>query len=86
MSGYRERFPTGSRVRVALIGALETFRRAWRFHHPLTDQQIEYAGTVATVKDVGFYHGGDVLYVLDGVPGIWHEVCLLAPPSDDVAG
>jgi alkylation response protein AidB-like acyl-CoA dehydrogenase len=40
-------------------------------------------GTDAQKKQ---YLGGDVLYVLDGVPGIWHEVCLLAPPSDDVAG
>jgi hypothetical protein len=30
------------------------------------------------VRDVGFYHGGDVLYHLDGAPGIWHEVCLHA--------
>ena len=25
---------------------------------------------------VGFYHGGDALYELEGVPGVWHEVCL----------
>jgi hypothetical protein len=25
---------------------------------------------------VGFYHGGDVLYVLEGIPGVWHESCL----------
>ena len=22
------------------------------------------------------YHGGDVLYVLENVPGTWHEDCL----------
>jgi hypothetical protein len=26
---------------------------------------------------VGFYHGGDPLYSLDGVPGVWHERCLV---------
>jgi hypothetical protein len=24
----------------------------------------------------GYYHGGDVLYTLTGVRGIWHEQCL----------
>jgi hypothetical protein len=29
--------------------------------------------------EVGFYHGGDVLYTLDGIPGLWHEQCLVGP-------
>jgi hypothetical protein len=29
------------------------------------------------VQEVGFYHGGDVLYQLRGVPGTWHECCLI---------
>ena len=37
---------------------------------------MPYAGTVARVATVGFYHGGDVLYTLENIPGIWHEVCL----------
>jgi len=37
---------------------------------------MKYAGIQATVKSVGFYHGGDQLYVLEYVPGIWHEICL----------
>ena len=24
----------------------------------------------------GFYHGGDELYKLKGMPGVWHEQCL----------
>jgi len=48
----------------------------WRFHHPLTQDQIAYAGLRGRVADVGFYHGGDELYHVEGIPGIWHEVCL----------
>jgi hypothetical protein len=33
------------------------------------------------IKSVGFYHGGDVLYEIEGVPGIWHERCLEACTS-----
>jgi hypothetical protein len=40
--------------------------------------QLEYAGRIAEVESVGFYHGGDELYKLQGLPGIWHEVCLEA--------
>jgi hypothetical protein len=43
--------------------------------------QFEYAGTIAEIESVGFYQGGDELYKLKGLPGIWHEVCL-----EDVAG
>jgi hypothetical protein len=25
---------------------------------------------------VAFYHGGDVLYTLDDIPGTWHEACM----------
>ena len=28
------------------------------------------------VTNVGFSHGGDVLYKLQRLPGIWHEECL----------
>lgn len=29
-------------------------------------------------QTVGFYHGGDELYGLEGVPGLWHKQCLTA--------
>jgi hypothetical protein len=86
MPDFRERFTTGSRVRVVPKVALETFKRAWRFHHPLTNQQIEFGGALAMVKEIVPYHGGDVLYVLDSVPGIWHEVCLTLAGYDDTPG
>jgi hypothetical protein len=31
------------------------------------------------VTSVRYYHGGDVLYELEGIPGIWHEACLTSP-------
>ncbi|MFL5552311.1 MAG: hypothetical protein ACJ770_05840, partial [Gemmatimonadaceae bacterium] len=30
-----------------------------------------------TVQQVTFYHGADELYVLTGLPGVWHEQCLI---------
>lgn len=78
MPPYEERFVVGSRVRVAGRAALETFKASWRYHNPITDQQLEAAGCLATVKAVGFYHGGDPLYELSEVPGLWHEQCLAA--------
>jgi hypothetical protein len=55
---------------------LEEFRKRWQWHHPLQDEQLEFAGQSAVVASVAFYHGGDELYRLNGVPGIWHEECL----------
>jgi hypothetical protein len=73
---YKEEFPVGTHVRVANRDSLEEFARTWKLHHPLEPQQLERAGATATVTSVGFYHGGDELYQLEGVPGTWHEICL----------
>lgn len=63
-------------MRVIPKVALETFAQNWKFHHKLQPEQMEYAGVTATVKEVSFYHGGDQLYALENVPGIWNEPCL----------
>lgn len=76
MPAYVELFPVGTNVRVAAKDKLEEFRRTWKYHHKLTAEQLEYAGECAIVTSVGFYHGGDVLYNLNEIPGIWHEACL----------
>jgi hypothetical protein len=73
---YKATFPEGSKVRVISKAALETFRLDWKYHHKLEPEQMEYAGATATVKSVSFYHGGDQLYVLENIPGIWNEPCL----------
>jgi hypothetical protein len=81
---YKEQFPKGSSVRVISRIGLETFAQNWKYHHKLQPEQMEYAEATANVKEVSFYHGGDVLYVLENVPGIWHEFCLesaVQPPA-----
>ena len=75
---YKEEFPKGSTVKIADRASLEDFSRTWKFHHKLKPEQLRYADKVAKVKSVGFYHGGDELYGLKGVPGLWHEQCLTA--------
>jgi len=81
---YNPEFPEGSSVRILPSPALQTFLREWKFHHPLEVEQLAFAGALATVKSVGFYHGGDELYELVNIPGIWHESCL-EPASEDRA-
>jgi hypothetical protein len=73
---YNAEFPAGTLVRVVSLPQLQEFQRTWHFHHPLTEDQLSYAGAQGRVVDVGFYHGGDELYHLEGMPGIWHECCL----------
>jgi hypothetical protein len=77
---YKATFPEGSKVRVISMPALEIFARDWKYHHKLQLEQVQYAGAVSTVKEVSFYHGGDQLYVLEDVPGIWNESCLEPAP------
>ena len=73
MPPYEELFPVGSEVLIASAEELQTFRREWRLHNPLSVNQLAFANATAVVKSVGFYHGGEALYELDGVPGVWHE-------------
>lgn len=75
---YKSAFVQGTRVRVAERAFLERFMNEWKYHHKLQPEQLAYAGTVAVVEKVSFYHGGDVLYNLKDIPGTWHEQCLLA--------
>ena len=59
---YKELYPVGTEVRVLPRGKLEDFQRTWRYHHALQDGQLPYAGAVARIATVAFYHGGEVLY------------------------
>ncbi len=76
MADYDADFPVGTRVRIRERSRLEAFEHEWKYHHPLQPEQLAFAGKVATVKEVGYYHGGAVLYQLNDVPGTWHETCL----------
>jgi hypothetical protein len=73
---YEADFPEGSLVQTADRTFLERFNAEWRHHNKIQAEQIDFAGVRARVKSVTFYHGGDELYVLEGVPGVWHEQCL----------
>jgi hypothetical protein len=78
MEPYKELFPVGSQVRIADGSVLEQFLKTWKLHNPLSSEQLSFAGKAAKIAKVGFYHGGDPLYVVEGVPGIWHEQCLVS--------
>jgi hypothetical protein len=73
---YKERFPKGTRARIANRAAFEEFMATWKYHHKLRPEQLEYADRVAAVEEVGFYHGGDPIYKLEGIPGLWLDQCL----------
>ena len=77
MPPYDAAFRQGSRAQIAPLPALTEFMRTWTLHHPLQPEQLECAGRVGVVAAVGYYHGGDVLYRFEDLPGIWHECCLV---------
>jgi hypothetical protein len=78
---YKAEYAEGSRVRVADRPTLENFLQTWKLHNKLTPEQLNYAGSLAEVESVGFHHGGDELYQLRGIPGIWHEQCISSARS-----
>jgi hypothetical protein len=73
---YHPRFSKGAAIEILDGKALEEFARAWKYHHPIQPEQLAYAGRLSTVDESYMYHGGDILYRLVDVPGIWHECCL----------
>jgi len=81
MPPYQAQFATGCHVRVQTAAVLAHFHKRWTLHHALTVEMLSFAGQEAVVKTVSFFHGGDVLYTLSGIPGTWHEACLCLPES-----
>ena len=71
-------FEVGTDIRIADRPFLEEFLEAGQYHNELEPEQLEFAGRVAKVKAVNFFHGGDEIYTLEGIPGVWHEECLRA--------
>jgi hypothetical protein len=68
MMVYKEKYPVGTKVRIAPADRLQVFQRDWKYHHKLQDEQLAFAGTADAVRTVGFYHGGDVIYNLENAP------------------
>jgi hypothetical protein len=77
MKPYSAAFEVGTTVQIADPATLEQFLSTWKYHSPLQKEQLAYADRTANVSKVSYYHGGDALYVLEDVPGIWHEQCLV---------
>lgn len=75
--GYKEEFPVGIKVKVKSREELELFIKEWKWHNPLPIEKLQYAGKIFKVESVGFYFGGNVLYKLEGIEGLWHEQNLL---------
>ena len=73
---YNAEYPVGTFVKIVDRRALEEFMRNWKLHDKLQPEQLEFASRTGKVKSCGFYHGGDELYQIEGIPGIWHEQCL----------
>ena len=76
MPQYHSAFDGGENVFIADVAALRVFQQSWEWHHPLTDEQLAYAGQDDVIKRVSYYHGGTPLYEFAGIPGYWHEDCL----------
>ena len=77
------KFKAGDLVQIAGRETLGEFLRSWNLHHPLQAVQLQYAGQVARVAQAFMYHGGDILYVLEGAPGIWHQRLIKAPSNSN---
>ena len=69
-------FEVGAEVRIADRPFLAGFLEAGQYHNELEPEQLEFAGRTAKVSNVSFFHGGDEIYTLEGIPGVWHEECL----------
>lgn len=82
---YNAEFPVGSTVRIADREQLEKFLKTWKYHHKLMPEQLEFYGRTAKVRTASAYHGGDEIYELVAIPGIWHEVCLSAAETTDAS-
>ena len=77
MPAYFPAFIAGERVRIKPASFLRTYLPPeWQWHHPLSSEQIGFAGEEASIIEVSFYHCGNVLFRLQGVPGYWHEACV----------
>lgn len=68
---WKPQYETGDEVQVVNRQTLEEFRDFWKYVARPTEEQLTFAGFKTRVASVGFYHGGYVLYELEGAPGWW---------------
>lgn len=79
MPACHSAFDAGEYVHIADLDTLRAFQQSWEWHHPLSDEQLAYAGHNDGIKSVNYYHGGTPLYEFATIPGFWHESCLRDP-------
>ena len=79
MPAYHSAFNAGEHMTVADLDTLRAFQQSWEWHHPLSDEQLAFAGQNDRIKSVSYYHGGTTLYEFANIPGFWHESCLRDP-------
>jgi hypothetical protein len=58
----------GGRVRVKPRSFLEQFQRESKYQHPISNEQLEAAGTTDTVKGAGIHRDGFALLELTATP------------------
>jgi hypothetical protein len=58
----------GGRVRVKPRSFLEQFQRESKYQHPISNEQLEAAGTTDTVKGAGIHRDGYALLELQRSP------------------
>jgi hypothetical protein len=75
-----DNFEIGETVQIADRAGLDEFFY-WKFHHPLQPNQLQHAGIIAVIVQSYMYHGGDILYELSEIPGIWHQQLLKPVPN-----
>ena len=82
MPDYLAIFAYGETVRIATRTCLEQFQAEWKYHHPLQSEQLDCASQVGSIRALSYNHGGAPLYEIRGIPGVWHESCLIDPALD----
>lgn len=67
-----DKFQAGDHVRIRSREILEEFN-LHPIYQRLQESQFEHAGKPAVIAESSMYHGGHILYRLEGIPGIWHQ-------------
>lgn len=68
---WKTRYVAGDEVQIVDRQTLEDFRAFWKYVARPTEDQLAFAGVKTRVRQPTFYHGGYVLYELEGAPGPW---------------
>jgi len=74
-------FLIGSTVQIVGQKELKEFLEAQPkgMRHPLKPEQVEYGGMSGKVIEARMYQGGAIAYVLENIPGAWHQALVRSP-------